>query len=186
MSNIILILIGLGLGIFLYDQYLRYVNNYILDKHYKTPLLALEKRGLNIYKFLYRQGDFVMLNFDLNSQVFIDMKKRTVAVYENDMFIFSTHKKFIKDFERFYFALLVKFHKEIFEEVIKINNVTYSKNMFNLNIIDTLETTLQKKDIVQPDILTVDDILDKINENGINSLTEEERNYLYNQNKSEE
>lgn len=182
-DSFILVVAGIMIGVILYHNYLKLLNFLYIEQKFRSPLIALEKRGVDIYNFVYRQGDFVVLSFDSNGLVYLDLLKTTVTVYNGQTFLFSTHSTLKKEFDLFYNQLIYKFKKEIYDDVIIINNVTYSKNIFSADTIEVLESDKKEKELyVKSDELTLNDILDKMNnDGGWDSLTDEEKEFMFRQ-----
>jgi serine kinase of HPr protein (carbohydrate metabolism regulator) len=82
--------------------------------------------------------------------------------------------------------LVKEFHFEIYDNIVVFGDKIYSKNIFkqmNLNPKNTEKS--EDLDIVNNKVtnFNLDDILDKISEKGIKSLSKEEKSFLNNFNK---
>jgi hypothetical protein len=156
-----------------------------IEKKYRKPFLKLYQRGLNIYRFGYRVGNYVVIDYDINNNILLDLSKKTISVFEDNNMILSNHPK-VKEFEFFYQELVKEFHFEIYDNIVVFGDKIYSKNIFkqmNLNPKNTEKS--EDLDIVNNKVtnFNLDDILDKISEKGIKSLSKEEKSFLNNFNK---
>lgn len=166
-------------GAILNDIYLKYKINSEIKTIYKKPLDELAKRGLDIYKFSSRQGDWVRISFDNNKYISLDLKKKQLYVFENDIIIFSHHASYKKDYDNLYNKLYYKFYKEIEVDVANIQGVLYSLNIIPKNILGIFN--LNKEEYIEDINYTVDDLLEKITNSGLKSLTDSEIEFLKNQ-----
>ncbi len=175
--------LGLFLGVFSY-HICRKIGAYLfLHKKIRKPLEELDNRGLDIYTFMYRQSDYVVIKFDKENYIYLDISKQTVGVYKNKTCLFSNHKSLHKEFEMFYMKLVNKFHKEIYVDIVIINNIEYSTNIFSEESTQIYNNVIKERNnaLKNDDDLTVDNILDKINKTGIKSLSDKELDFLNSQ-----
>ena len=81
-----------------------------------------------------------------------------------------------KEFDSLYNSLEEKFNKEIYIDIITIDNYIYSKNMISEQVLEHLNELDAEKE--KEKIFELDDILDKIHNEGIASLSDEENDFL--------
>jgi hypothetical protein len=187
-STLDVLFLGILLGAFLYFLYTRISDFLDIQKNYRKPLEALDSRDLSIFKFLYRQGNYAVLSYDEKNTIYLDLNNQTVTVYKNDVFYFGTHHTLTTEFTIFYNKLVHRFQKEIYIDIVKINNIEYSKNSFSEEMLDYLKSVNYEinffNEVPQSfkeetkNFLNIDSILDKINRSGIESLTEKEKEFL--------
>lgn len=158
-----------------------------------TPFRNLKKRGLDIYTFVYRQGDYAVINYDKEYLIYLDVINNTFSVFKGKdiKFLYGNYIKehtiyclYNSEFDEFVKSLLNKFNNVI-TDTINVNGLEVSKNNLSKETIEYYEK-LNGKEPVQVPVSVIEksqtevlnSILDKINETGIESLTSEEREFL--------
>ncbi len=189
-STLDVLFFGILIGVFLYFIYTKFVHFLNIQTYFKKPLEALNNRDLSIFQFLYRQGNYVTLSYDEKNIIYLNLNNQTITVYKNDVYYFGTHQELLTEYTIFYNKLINKFQKEIYVDIVKINNIEYSRNSFSEEMLEYLKSVNYEinffNDVPKSfkeetnNILTIDAILDKINKSGMESLTEKEKDFLKN------
>jgi len=159
-------LVGFYTKIFI-DKY--YAENYYKNK-YVNPFKEFLKKNYT-YEFSHRNGKYVYINYK-EGQIILNIIKHEIYIYdkEENILFSSDVDQIKKDITELYKEICARFVHEIYTDVIKLNGIFYSKHLYSQENLDN-NTKIN---------LDLDDILDKINNQGIESLTEEEINYLKN------
>ena len=175
MENFILFVLAFSLGSLCMIYYFNYLEKKYIKDRYLKPLLDLKSRGLNIFRFNVREDDTVIFNYDTDKTMYINLSSKNIVCYDTNYRLFEYHSKYAKEYNDFFDSIINKFYKEIFEDVIIVNFKTYSNNSIYGQILSFFpkENKIKKS-------LNKDDILDKILVSGIESLTEEEKEFLKN------
>lgn len=173
----------------LYSVHLSYIDN--LDKIAQEKNFEIIFSNVKLISFNKRIGDLIFFDYTEYTLVY-NIKKQQFFVFKNEDCILTSQNiadskpvTSLKDHLHANFGHLMN-------DCIVINGILYSKNLFqtqnqNARYIPDLEKMRELYDQfqhnkVQPEIiLEIDEILDKINKHGMNSLTKEELDFLKNQ-----
>jgi len=179
--------LGILLGIII-SYSLWYFN--VLIKFMKEQNLILSKFesiDLNQLKFNKRFNEFVY--FSLNDNfLFLDLKNKSITLFDKKSnkyyFSVSLNTNMTKNL---YNNISEKFKSNI-EDIIEIQGYIYSKNTFNefnqvmTDILGNFSISKeQEMSLNKEPMLNLDLILDKINSNGLKSLTKDELEFLQKQ-----
>ena len=165
---------GVVFGMIIYHLILMIEDKIYIRKNFKTPLEDLNKRNLNDFKFLWRQGITVCLTLDTDKYLYLYLDNREIALFQNKEKILSTNKKLKSEFDLFYSKMNNHFNKEIHVDIIEHNNIIYSNNVNFVNV-----EIKNKKEFL------LDEILEKIHVNGLESLTDKEKEFLNKQSEND-
>ncbi len=159
-------------------------NTRFYEKHYKNPFKNLLDRGMSIFKFDYRWGNYVVFVFDTNKTITLKLHTKEFYVSENGEAKYMTHRSIKKESDDFFDKITTMFEKEIYKDVTTLNDVIVSsKLVITPKGMDTLLNDLVKEEELlsgnSPVSLSIqeqlDTLLEKITASGIDSLTEDER-----------
>lgn len=197
------------LGKFVYDK----INDRLdFIKNVKKPFLKVSTLDIEDFEFLSRQGDIVTIaffdetddfeneNYEVNKFIYLNLAKQTITAFEDGEILFTQHESLKLEFILFYQRLINMFNTEIYVDIIDVNGIPHSTNLFSDEDLDYLEggdmyedemfydeenDDLSKlKKTSKPKItLTLDSVLDKVSKTGMDSLTKEEKDFLDNQSK---
>lgn len=150
-------------------------------------LLKFKSIDLNQLKFNKRFNEFVY--FSLNDDfLFLDLKNKSITFFDKKLnkyyFSVSLNTNMTKNL---YNSIYEKFRTNI-EDIIEVQGYIYSRNTFNefnqvmTDILGNFGVSKeQEMSLNKEPMLNLDLILDKINSNGLKSLTKDELEFLQKQ-----
>lgn len=148
----------------------------------KKPFEELVKRGVDIYKFDYRSNDIVCFRFDDGKYLYLHINKKYFSLFNGEEYLLSSSdKRIMNENSRFYCSMIEKYHDDIFVDIVILNKSVYSTNIFSDGKLEEINSLL---DIDEGEKLSVDMILDKIINSGLDSLCETEKEFLKNNTKN--
>lgn len=183
---ILALLVGIFIGFFAFLGLLKLNTWYELkklkDDYNTTYLEVLEIIGSNSLKFMNRYNSNVTFRANLKKhgkvEIIFLMDKKDLTIFKNGECIYSsfyTDKKIVTDICS---KLETSFSRELTDCVQVMGNIIDRRTITKLN--PNIEFPPAFPVVEQPQ-LTMDDILDKINEVGIDNLTPDEKEFLKNQ-----
>lgn len=169
------------LGIYFGVSIMSYLKNRDIKKYNKNVISIFEKLkdDLNngVITFAKRLNSFVYLSRNGNTILF-KLDKKEISIFEKDSCIAfssqSTDTKLVQEIV----SIIESKYKDDIDDVIYINGEILSKNVIPgfMGISDALNEDDINVEI--PEKFNLDDILDKINSSGLESLTLDEKKYL--------
>lgn len=174
MITIAFTLLGLVLGFFAGIKYLNIKEKIKSDKKFKESENIVLEFSKKEFTFKNRVGNYVYFTSDSGNQLLYAVKEREIIIFNRDSTIL-TSTGFCKGKISDMFVNMIesKFKKELNEKMIDFNGMKIHEGFFKKDIFFTEKITETPSQS-----LSIDKILDKINEKGINSLTKEEINFL--------
>lgn len=139
--------------------------------------------------FSYRWADYVYFRYDMSNienYLSVNIKNKTLSLfnkgevvftYSEDVEVRKLHKEYAEE-------LISEYHNEIFVEVKKVNGLTmsadYIKNQYLIfkALSEIKEENVETENETEHEDLNIDDILEKIHKSGMESLTDNEKEFL--------
>ena len=189
MENLSVFIAGLIIGMYsfwLIESYFKIKNDKDLQKKFEAPFRDI-LNNLNLIFFNRRIGHFIYIDYKLSNLdpkisndyiILINIESRGVYLMQNDQCITAT--TYIKNNEfcnNLYTSLVKKFKKEIADVVI-IDNNPVSRKLAMQGLMGLQESVIEKTK--EKSELTIDEVLDRINQVGVENLSKEEKEFLKN------
>lgn len=176
-------LIGISVYRFLNNLHISYVEN--LEKVSREKNFELIFKNIGHLKFNKRIGDLIFFDYSEYSLVY-NIKKQQFFVFREDECILTSQN--ISD-SHVIISIKNHLHTEfsnVMNDCVIVNGVLYSRNLFQLNHNNNIRPfsgfAFQRNNLnTEPEEYDIDDILDKINNQGLDSLTEKELEFLKSQ-----
>jgi len=163
-------IIGIVSMLTLYD-----ILNYLQQFRNSTLLLKeIINAPIRDFNFSHRISHVVFINYK-KINIRIDLNTDIIDIIIDQDKVASLTEYNAYEYKALFKRISYMFYSEIFKDVHEVNNITYSNNIVqNKDISDSLIN--EKKSNIPK--FNLDDILDKISNNGMLSLSEDEKNYL--------
>lgn len=163
---------GLCLGFTLRGFYDNYIyKKSIKEKYYKYVLL-LKDIDLSKCIYEYRFNNYILIKY-LNYEIKILMDKKSITITEGDNILLTDIEMYKNELEDCYIKFLLYFNNEIHDTIEYEGNLIYRQYF----------TKKFNSHIILKDNYTQDELLDKVLRDGIDSLTDEEKEFLKNSEK---
>ncbi len=179
--NIVSYLFGIASGLLLY-RYIFYLSTLTIarqnSKYFKLILDNLKKNG----KFISRINNNVEVSVELPSDkitLYFTIDKNEIFVFKNQNCIKSS-SEYVKRgiIDSIISEIKLRWDEKI-NNVVNMNGALLDKKTYT-RIINNLSYQGSSETFPIKNVLNLDDILDKINEVGVDKLSEEEKEYLKN------
>tara|TARA_R110000772_G_scaffold20466_2_gene56730 strand:- start:49264 stop:49815 length:552 start_codon:yes stop_codon:yes gene_type:complete len=176
---------GILLGIYLLGAFNIMKN---VNKTYKALIKPLDKyinSNISNFTFIERKNIMVKLNFDKEYYLILMLDTNSVNVFKNDELVLYNVKENKTKMKYLFDKLVNGFNDNIYRNITEVNGNVFSNNLLikenkekNININGKEYLNKSKWDIDNIHTPTIDDILDKINKTGVESLTKIELKIL--------
>lgn len=184
MDNILFIvsyLFGIASGLLLY-RYIFYLSTLSITRqnsnYFKLILDNLKKNG----KFVSRVNNNVEVSIDLPSDkitLYFTIDKNEIFIFKNQSCIKSSSEYVRREIiDSIISEIKIRWDDRI-NNVVNMNGALLDKKTYT-RIINNLSYQGNYQTYSTKNVLNLDDILDKINEVGVDRLSEEEKEYLKN------
>lgn len=171
--TIIILIISFLLGVFFGTK----IVFYSIHKKEKEEILKTENIFKNVLKnksslkFIQRIHDFVQLNTSDNYILYYMIESKEFSIFNGDKYIADSSKIKNSIKNKLLNYINTNFNNEINVNVSNIGGYIISNNYIN-GVVDVIK--LDDNNVC----LNLDEILDKINKSGINSLSKNELDFL--------
>jgi hypothetical protein len=167
-------ILGILVGIIIHtivSSFIKYLATYSI---YVKPLDQFKNLPLSEWKFIQRINQYFVFSVG-KFVVYGKLNKKELTFFEDNTAKIITLKENKKIIEHIYDRLVKGFNKEIFEDIKDLGGGAVISN----NIIPTDD---EGKKVIETyeHTPTIDEILDKINDIGIENLTKQEKDILGN------
>jgi len=176
--NLMCFLFGVVGGLLLY-RYIFYLSTLSISrqnsKYFKLILDNLKKNG----KFISRVNNNVEISVDLPTDkitLYLTLDKSEIFIFKNQICIKSSSESVEREIiDSIILEIKDRWNSKI-NNVVNMNGSLLDKKTYT-RIVNNLSYQSQQE-YPMKNILNLDDILDKINEVGLDKLSEEEKEYL--------
>ena len=176
MIEFLMFLLGFVSGIFTLIIIVITYMTYQDRKEYLKPIKSLLKLPVKEFKFVNRVKNYVKIE-NKDYIFYLNLTNQELIIYKGEQIAIVEHRVNKSHMKSLYKKLETGFKKEIYENVVVINGSVLSTNQ----LTPTQQTDLN---VFEPN-LDLDEILDKINTHGVDSLNEKELQFLRDQSKEE-
>lgn len=173
-------ILGIIFGMFVLSFIKSAYNKYITYKGLVKPIDKYIDAKISDYTFVERRASLVKIEYSTDCYILITINTVSISIFIDDELSIYTIDDNKKKMQYLLDRLLNGFYDEIYTNVVEVGGNVFSENLVTF-IDDNDDDIADETDIeykVSSYIPTVDDILDKINRSGIDSLTKRELNIL--------
>ena len=169
---------GIIIGIFICLKWIEYKTekkNIIYEKEI-DGIFQEVKKNQNKIKFKQRLQSYCQFKAGKYILVYV-IDKKEIAIFKNDSCVAMSNQIKTKTPDQIINFIESNFNKEMYHDIIQMGKYIISSNIIKIGLPND-ELKYHKSE----NIFDLDTILDKINQTGIDSLTNDEKEYLNNLN----
>ena len=188
-QNVIQVFVGFLVGVIAMGLFYKFYAYYIKLKFKQSQNLIfdglLKRFEEKKVKFLSRINNYVTFTTKLNDmgkvEVVYFLDTKTINIFKNKICVHTSMYCDIEIVKSIQISIMDNFNTEINDTIQIMNNKldksTYFKMLKEKGVSDG-DVYFENEENIERNIFTIDDILDKINEVGIDKLTNEEKDFL--------